>query len=166
MMIDVLSVGIAVPDCARKVGTRWTRAGKHRARNLAMAYKARVEQEIEYCRLNNLPIPDPVPHPDHIELAMRTGQVVVDGPITSKQRDKGRQLVAKLLECRRQLTWLARTRAKAKDPRMIEIYDQEIVYETRIRDILTNGISRTPWLARELVIAAKADALKPPGRLK
>ena len=134
--------------------------------HLAMAYKARVEQEIEYCRLNNLPIPDPVPHPDQIDLDMRTGQVVVDGPMTQKQRDGGRQLVAKLLECRRELAWLARTRAKAGDPGMIEIYDQEIVYETRIRDILTNGISRTPWLARELAIAAKADALKPAGRLK
>lgn len=86
-----------------------------------MTYKALLEQEIEYCRLNNLPTPDPVLHPDHIYLDMRTGQVVVDGPTTHKQRDGGRQLIAKLLECRRELAWLAKTRAKAKDPRMIAI---------------------------------------------
>jgi Family of unknown function (DUF5681) len=132
----------------------------------AMEYKAGWEKEIERCRQIGLPLPDPVPHPDHIDLDMRTGQVLVDGPMTYKQRDGGRQLVAKLLECRRELAWLAKTRAKSKDPRMIEIYDQEIVYEKRIRDILTDGISRTPWLARELVIAAKADALKHAERRK
>ncbi len=86
--------------------------------------------------------------------------------MTHKQRDVGRQLVTELLACRRDIIWLTKTRAKAKDPQMIEIYNQEIVYETRIRDMLMDCVRRIPWLARELAIAAKADALKPAERRK
>jgi Family of unknown function (DUF5681) len=62
----------------------------------ALEYKWTWERELEHHRNLGLPAPDPVPHPDHIELNMRTGQIVIDGPMTLKQRDKGRQLITRL----------------------------------------------------------------------
>ena len=55
--------------------------------NEAIAYK--VEWEIELlrrkrCRIENLP--DPVPHPDDIEIDMSTGEVHINGPMTPEEK--------------------------------------------------------------------------------
>jgi hypothetical protein len=41
----------------------------------ASEYKLEWETEFEKCDRNNLPRPDPVPHPDDIRIDTRTGQV-------------------------------------------------------------------------------------------
>jgi Family of unknown function (DUF5681) len=57
----------------------------------ASEYKLEWQTEFEKCDRNNLPRPDPVPHPDDIRIDTKTGQVRFIGPfddITKKKWDR------------------------------------------------------------------------------
>jgi Family of unknown function (DUF5681) len=127
----------------------------------ALEYKWTWEKELEHHRNLGLPAPDPVPHPDHIELDMRTGQIVIDGPMTLKQRDKGRQLITRFADIQEELAWLKKERSTTTDEKMHAIYDADIAYETRLYNMLSDYIHETPWMGREWAAAVKAAATKP-----
>jgi hypothetical protein len=85
-----------------------------------------------------MPEPDPVPHPDHIELDMRTGQIVVDGPFTQTQRDTGRRLIEqetkhrdKLLKRVLDVSWRAREWAGALRERRAKEDKQQPISRAR-----------------------------------
>ncbi|MEW9834254.1 DUF5681 domain-containing protein [Mesorhizobium marinum] len=56
--------------------------------NAAITYK--VEWERELMRRERLGIiaPDPLPHPDHVVIDMRTGQVAIKGPMTKEEKEQ------------------------------------------------------------------------------
>ena len=124
-------------------------------------YKTEWEEAIEHCKKLGLPAPDPVPHPDHIDLDMRTGQIIVDGPMTYKQRDAGRKLIARLMQCMEELTLLTKERAKSRNVSIRAIFDADIAFETKLRDKFLGVIHQTPWMQREwaqaMVAAAKSS---------
>jgi hypothetical protein len=51
-------------------------------------YKIAFTQEIERCKRLGLPLPEPLPHPDDIEIDMINGQVIIKGPITPEEKDQ------------------------------------------------------------------------------
>ena len=53
----------------------------------AIEYKVEWERELERRRALGVVAPDPIPHPDDIEIDMETGAVIVRGPMTKE--DKG-----------------------------------------------------------------------------
>lgn len=54
----------------------------------AIIYKTHWEHEIDRCKQQRLEPPDPVPHPDHIEIDIMTGEVLIKGPFTPEERDR------------------------------------------------------------------------------
>lgn len=115
----------------------------------ALDYKKSWQDEIERCRQFNLPPPDPVPHPDHIDLDMRTGQIVVDGPMTYKQRDVDRRLITHLMDGLDASGWFAKERKRTRDPEQRARLDDLIAQETRHCDRLLGRVLDVPWLVRE-----------------
>lgn len=53
----------------------------------ACRYRDRWLKEFEHCDQLGIPRPDPVPHPDDIEVFPRTGEVRINGPWTEEERD-------------------------------------------------------------------------------
>ena len=51
-------------------------------------YKLDWEREIERHKLMGIRPPEPVPHPDHIEIDLSTGQVLIKGPFTKEEKVK------------------------------------------------------------------------------
>lgn len=49
-------------------------------------YKIAFSHQIERCKSLGLPLPDPLPHPDHIEIDMSNGQVLIKGPMTPEEK--------------------------------------------------------------------------------
>ncbi len=49
-------------------------------------YKRSWEDAIEYCRKHGLPEPDPIPHPDHVIVDLRTATVRFTGPVTKEDK--------------------------------------------------------------------------------
>ena len=52
----------------------------------AIRYKEEWDQEIERCRKQGRPEPEPVPHPDNIVIDRNTGMVEIIGPILSQEK--------------------------------------------------------------------------------
>jgi hypothetical protein len=64
----------------------------------AVEYKHAWEAEFEKCGRNNLPRPDPVPHPDDIRINPRTGQVRFLGPVDDIAKKKWDRMQARKKE--------------------------------------------------------------------
>jgi hypothetical protein len=66
---------------------------------IACEYKSGWEFELERRRRLGIEAPDPIPHPDHIEIDMRTGTVIVKGPMTKEEKKKWDRLRERKAEC-------------------------------------------------------------------
>jgi Family of unknown function (DUF5681) len=126
----------------------------------AMDYKLGWEREIERCRQLGLPAPDPVPHPDHIDMDMRTGEIVIDGPMTESQRDAGRKLIEHLLESEDESEWFRKAAARTRDPERRKRCEALSQSETIRRLKLLGRVLGVPWLAREWHAAQQARRKK------
>jgi len=63
--------------------------------NTAIEYKTQWEREIERAKKLGMEVPNPIPHPDHIVINMKTGSVELRGPMTKEEKikwDRARQL--------------------------------------------------------------------------
>jgi hypothetical protein len=52
----------------------------------AIEYKVDWERELERRQRLGIEAPDPIPHPDDIEIDMRTGEAVIKGPLTREEK--------------------------------------------------------------------------------
>ncbi len=130
--------------------------------NTALEHKVQWEREIERCRRQGMPDPDPVPHPDHINLDMRTGQIVVDGPFTPSQRAAGRKLIEHLLDSQEEPEFLTAELKKTRNPERRAYCEREIECESKHRSKMLARVLDVPWLAREWAKALQ-ERRKAPG---
>ncbi|MBZ0218155.1 MAG: DUF5681 domain-containing protein [Fimbriimonadaceae bacterium] len=64
----------------------------------AISYKVDGERELERCKKLGIDPPKMLPHPDHIKINMKTGEVLIQGPMTKEEKvewDYWRKLKAK-----------------------------------------------------------------------
>ena len=52
----------------------------------AVEYQDHWHQQIERCKAQGLPAPNPLPHPDHIHINYETGQVAIWGPVDKAEK--------------------------------------------------------------------------------
>lgn len=65
----------------------------------ALTYKIEWEREIKRCKDLGAETPNPIPHPDHINLDMKTCAVVVSGPFTPEEKVRWDKLRERKREC-------------------------------------------------------------------
>jgi hypothetical protein len=127
---------------------------------LAIEYKRSWAEEFERCRRLGLPEPDPVPHPDHIEMDRRTGEVIVDGPLSEKQRNAGRQLVQRYLDSLDEQRWFRLAHRRARSDKQRGLFADLIAIEERLQTKLMGAIQTNPWIQRELKAQMQANRIK------
>ena len=69
--------------------------------DVAMTYKIEWERELERREKFGVDGPEPLPHPDHVQIDMATGQVSLTGPVTKEDKARYDELAgkkAKLIE--------------------------------------------------------------------
>jgi hypothetical protein len=54
----------------------------------AMTYKVEWERELERRKRLGITGPEPLPHPDHVVINMRTGEVNITGPATKEEKER------------------------------------------------------------------------------
>ncbi len=54
----------------------------------ATTYKVEWDRELERRQRLGIVAPDPLPHPDHVVIDMRTGQVTIKGPLTKEEKEQ------------------------------------------------------------------------------
>ncbi len=106
----------------------------------AIEYKIGWEQEIERRKHLGLPDADPIPHPDHIEIDMKTGEVIIKGPFTPEEKKKWDDLRKRKKECEASITELKDMLHDRKMKSCRKQIEDEIQHEMRLIEIISRVI--------------------------
>ncbi|WP_411815968.1 DUF5681 domain-containing protein [Hyphococcus sp. DH-69] len=106
-----------------------------------MSYKLNWERELEDRKLTGRIGPEPIPHPDHIVVDMKTGLVEVKGPMTNAEKriyDKLREQKAWALEEIEELTKDLETET---DPAIRKLMEDDIRRDTELVERISRVIT-------------------------
>ena len=108
----------------------------------AIEYKIGWTDQIEDAKRRGLPLPEPLPHPDHIEIDMNSGEVIIKGPFTPEEK-----ILWDNLERRKQdaLEAITSLRSMLDDPAHEAIrstIEEELIFETNILKAICNVLKR------------------------
>ena len=102
----------------------------------AMEYKFGWGKELERRKELGITGPEPLPHPDHIVIDMKTDRVIIKGPMTKEEKVEWDRLRERLKECDLEIEYLT---AMLKDPKRKsnrQSIQEDILREMRVRDII------------------------------
>ncbi len=104
-------------------------------------YKQRWDKEIERCRKNDLPLPEPVPHPDDIILNTRTGEVRIEGPETKEQKAFYDQALKRRQEAQEEVSYFADKYRRSRSEKHKAMWLEEWHWEQRMFDIINDSLA-------------------------
>jgi hypothetical protein len=110
----------------------------------AIQYKHEWEQRLARRAALGITGPEPLPHPDDIVIDMKTGQVIVKGPMTKEEKVVWDQLRARLDEGAREIEELSAMLKEHKNKRFRHFIEDDIAHEKRLHDIIVNAIGEWP----------------------
>lgn len=95
----------------------------------AITYKVEWDKELERRkRLGITDLPDPIPHPDDIEIDMRNGRVIIRGPMTKEEKLERDWLIGSKVEWQKELAILKGDLDAENDPKIREFIESEIAF--------------------------------------
>lgn len=103
-------------------------------------YKLDWEHEIERHKLMGIKPPEPVPHPDHIEIDMATGQVRITGPFTKEEKVKWDKLKKRRDAAREAIKIYEADLKDPKNKKYKKSIEDEIAFERRIIAMISERI--------------------------
>jgi hypothetical protein len=104
-------------------------------------YKDKWSDEIERCTRLDLPVPEPLPHPDDVRLDFDNGNVQFLGPITPEAKARHDEALARRAEAQREVNeFAARYRAAHTDEEK-RMWLDEWHFEQRMFDIINDAMS-------------------------
>ena len=98
----------------------------------AMTYKVEWDRELARRKQLGITGPEPIPHPDHIVIDMRTGEVVIKGPFTREQKAEIDLWVARKAEFEAELEDDQRLLEEETDPGIRSVIEGEIEHTQRV----------------------------------
>lgn len=105
---------------------------------IMLDYKREWTKEIERCERENLPLPEPIPHPDDIFINPDNGDVRIEGPKTAEQKERLDEALKRRSVAQEEVNYLAeryrRSRSKARKARWLD----EWHFEQRMFDVLND----------------------------
>lgn len=106
----------------------------------ALDYKQRWSDEIERCKTHNLPVPEPIPHPDDIIIDPHNGDVRILGPKTKEQKAHYDKATARRIEAQEEVSYFADKYRKACSEKNRQFYLENWHWEQRIFDIINDAM--------------------------
>jgi Family of unknown function (DUF5681) len=106
----------------------------------AIEYKTSWEETLERRAQLGITGPEPLPHPDDVVINVRTGEVVIKGPITKEEKAHRDTLYERVRECDRTIEELTADLKLRKNRKYKQFIEDEITHERKIRSIIVNGI--------------------------
>lgn len=111
----------------------------------AIAYKADWERELfRRERLGITDLPDPLPHPDDIEIDMNTGQVIMRGPMTKEEKAELDWLIGRKAAFEEDLAYSHEALAKEMNCKQRKAIEADIVRTQRILTIIEHMSPKKP----------------------
>lgn len=103
----------------------------------AIEYKVSWMERIEDAKRRGLPPPQPVPHPDHIEIDMNTGEVIIKGPFTPEEKAQWDQWAVRKQEAEETIEALTGLLSDEVDEKVREKIQDDINFQKRIISMIT-----------------------------
>ena len=103
----------------------------------AIEYKISWMERIEDAKRRGLPPPQPVPHPDHIEIDMNTGEVIIKGPFTPEEKAQWDQWAVRKQEAVETIEALTSILKDETDEKVREKIQNEVNFERRTISMLS-----------------------------
>jgi hypothetical protein len=103
-------------------------------------YKLDWEREIERHKLMGIIPPEPVPHPDHIQIDFSTGLVRITGPFTKEEKVRWDQLKKRREAAYKAIKNCEEELEDPKNKKYKKIIEDEIAFERRIIAIISERI--------------------------
>ncbi len=103
-------------------------------------YKFSWEEEIRLRKMQGLPPPEPVPHPDHIKIDLSTGQVLITGPFTPEEKVKWDKAKKRKADAIKAIKTYEEDLKDPKNKKYKHIIEDEIAFEKRIIGIISERI--------------------------
>lgn len=152
---------------------------KHQTQSEAIStvlqYKSVWQEQFEYCRLKGRARPQPIPHPDDINIDMQTGEIRVEGPVDEHGKVRFDALLKRRAEAQTEVTYYAGLLRREKDPSRRACYLYEWNDEQRLFDIINDAmparyksalknrsalIAKSPNLTAQRHLASKAHGFR------
>ena len=110
----------------------------------ALDYKKNWQDEIARCKALQLPVPNPLPHPDDITIDMKTGSVVIKGPMTPEEKVVWDRLWDQVEECDREIAALDAQRKRARSDEHRNVIDADLVHVKKLRAMIVEKTGERP----------------------
>ena len=108
-----------------------------------VSYKAEWDEELlRRKRFGITDLPEPLPHPDHIRINMRTGTIQIVGPMTQEEKAKWDWLMNRREEFEEEREWLEQEVASAKSPGMKSFLMDDMKQTQKILDAIESAFGR------------------------
>lgn len=101
-------------------------------RETLMNYKFEWERELEERKRTGRTGPEPIPHPDHITLDMKTGLIHVKGPFTKEEKARLDDMRARKKEFEEEIVELRELLKTETDPRIRELIEDDIRHDEKL----------------------------------
>jgi len=116
----------------------------------AVEYKLGWQKEIERCKRLGIEPPEPIPHPDHVEIDPRTGAVRFRGPMTEEEKFEWDWWKDRKAEWEREVPRLRAELAAEPDHEYRHFIEDEIRHGERLlaqlRQVFPDEDPRTKWI--------------------
>lgn len=126
----------------------------------AFEYKVEWERELERRQRLGITAPEPLPHPDDLEIDMNTGTARFRGPVTKEQQAAWVWLAERRDACEQEINTLQQELSGAKDEKTRRFFEQQIASETalceRIIDVIGIWPNRDPMAIHQHRAAREA----------
>lgn len=100
--------------------------------DIAITYKVEWDRELERRARLGITGPEPIPHPDHIVIDMRTGSVAIKGPMTREEKAELDMWIARKAEFEEELSFLESELEAAKDQEIRSGIETDIIQTRRV----------------------------------
>lgn len=98
-------------------------------------YKRGWQENFEICDARGQLRPEPVPHPDDLEVNSRTGEVYFNGPFDDAEKAQWDKARERLRDAEAEIAWLKDW--AEKEPEHVDVREQEIAGEQYLIDLLS-----------------------------
>lgn len=110
----------------------------------AIEYKVNWEEVLERRAHLGIKAPEPIPHPDDIEIDFANSSVIVRGPFSDAEHARWLELAKRRDAAEECIRFLKKELQTETDPVSREIIENEIRHETRMHDLIEERIGIWP----------------------
>ena len=96
-------------------------------------YKLRLEIELERRKALGIIAPDPILHPDHIQINFNTGEIRILGPLTKEQVPIWEELRMRKQDCDKTIALMEERLRTSKNLRYRNFLEKELAHKKKIR---------------------------------